>query len=438
MKIHIFQSYEGDCLMVEDEVGEHRILCDGGTPKAMNDTIADQLAAWEHNGKQIDLIYISHIDRDHIGGIALLLEIMTQWKIYDYHAAKGDPPVKPDWPRPPNVAGIWNNAFRDLLKDNVGEIEELLAASAPMLQASQVEELVHLGHEYAQIATSIPEALTVSRLIKPDLLDIKLNELAYSPAHSGKLLMARKDQSTEQFGGLTLTILCPTSDELTKLRDGWDHWLRNPANRATPRLIRDQYAGELDSSAPFAASNPVSLYEWEGLAAYKDVTVPNIASTVLLVEEDGKTLLLTGDNHPDMILAGLKAAGHLDDGYIHLDVLKYPHHGSEHNTSKDFPRKVSADNYIFCGDGANTNPEISVLKAMFAARIGPENKLALAPAARDRPFQFWFSTSPEYQADGKRQTHMKAVVSWAESMEAKYPLQFKAHFSANPFVTITI
>jgi hypothetical protein len=438
MKIHIFQSNEGDCLLIEDAAGQHRLLSDGGTPKAMNDTIAKALAKWQQAGKKIDLAYISHIDRDHIGGMAALLELMMQWKVFDFHAANGDPSPEPDLPRPPKIDVIWHNAFRDLASRNRGHIERLLAASAPALQASQVPDLVRLGNEYAAIATSIPEALTVSRLIKADRLDIRLNELKATPQFSGKLLMARDGLRTEKVGTLNVRILCPTPSELRDLRKGWDNWLDNPKHHAEARKIRDLFAGQMEAAA-FTGGNPLDISNWEGVPDYKKVTAPNVASTVLHVEEAGKTLLLTGDSHPDMILKGLKTAGLLQGAneFIHLDVLKYPHHGSEHNISPEFPRQVSADHYLFCGDGANTNPERKVLEEMFNARIGPAAKRAFAPVANGKPFKFWFSISPESQPSGPRKDHMSTLVAWAKQKRQQHPGLFDFHFGKTPFTAFT-
>jgi beta-lactamase superfamily II metal-dependent hydrolase len=437
MHIHVFQSYQGDCLLIEDAARKRRVLCDGGTPGAMLAFVAGELAAWQQRGEDIDLAYVSHIDSDHIGGIAVLLDLLVQWKVFDFHSANGDPSRQPELPRPPAIRALWHNAFRDLIKDNAGAIEGLLAASAPLLQASQVDDVVSLGREYASIATSIKEALTVSRLIKPDLLDIPLNALPANPGHGGKLIMARKGQKPERIGGLEITILCPFPHELENMRKGWNNWLRDESNRETARQVRALYAGRLESSVSSNTSAHVDLHNWQGIAPYKGVTAPNVASTVLLVREGNKTALLTGDNHPDMIVDGLEFAGLLKDGFIHLDVLKYPHHGSEHNISERFPRQVSADHYIFCGNGSNTNPELSVLKAMFAARIGPEAKHALSPKASGRPFQFWFSTSPKIQRPGKERDHMTKVVRWAEDMRQEHPDRFSYHFGATPYTTLT-
>lgn len=439
MKIHVFQSYQGDCLLVEDDAGQARILSDGGTPDAMRDSIATALAPWQQAGKPIDLVYISHIDSDHIGGITVLLDLAVQWKVFDFHQNNGDPSPQPQLPRPPEIKALWHNAFRDLIKDNTGDIEELLAASASLLQTSQNADLAGIGYEHAQIAASVKEALTVSRLIKPDLLRISLNELPSSPQHSGKLLMARSDQSPESLGLLKVTILCPTAAELSNLRKGWNNWLTSETNRQTARRIRDLYAGQLEAGETGIDLNPYQLFGWQGVPDYKSVTAPNVASTVLLVEEANKRLLLTGDNHPDMILKGLEVAGLIGDGYIHLDVLKYPHHGSEHNISREFPLIVSADHYIFCGDGSNTNPELSVLDSMFSARVGPQSKRARAPEAADgRPFKFWFSTSPSVQESGESQGHMTRVERWAQEKKQQHPGRFDFHFSTQPLSTLNV
>ena len=438
MDIHIFQSHQGDCLMVEDAANQHRILCDGGTPQAMRDYIAPQLTAWQAANKKIDCVYISHIDEDHIGGIVELLDLLVQWKVFDYHVSKGDKPAEPALPRPPNVGGIWHNSFRDMLPDDVGDIEALLAASAPLLQVSQVPRWVEAGREYAQIATSVKQALTVSRLVRPDLLGVQVNELRNNPKHSGKLLLARSDLVPEQFGGLAVSIICPSRAELGKLRKLWKDWLSTEKNQDTARKIRDAYAGALGSSAVFANGNPIDLGRGQGDAVYKGVTVPNIASTVLLVEEKGKTLLLTGDSHADMIVDGLRRGGRLSAGHLHLDVLKYPHHGAKANVSDEFLRLISADHYNFCGDGSHTNPELSVLKAVLDSRVGPVGKRVQAPQAKGRPFKFWFSTSPHAQKEGPDRDHMQRVLVWAEAMALQYPGEFDCAFGNANFMTVSV
>lgn len=439
MDIRIFQSLHGDCLLVESASNAHRILCDGGPPAAMERFIAPELEKFHAANQAIDLLYISHIDQDHIGGILRLLRAAFEWTVYDFHDNNGDRPNRtPKMARVPEIKNIWHNAFRDLVSKNAGAIERQLAAAAPALQSSHVHDLEELGHAFAQIATSVPEAIEVSRLIKEDLLAIPLNVLQQTPQHSGKLIMARGGQAKETFGSLEVEILCPTNKELIDLRRGWNNWLRDPKNSDNIQKLRDKYAQAL-ATAPFQnGTNPLDLSSWQGVAGYDGVTVPNVASLVLMVNEGPKSLLLTGDSHPDMLRDGLQAAGHLDDGFVHLDVLKFQHHGSENNMTQEFGNLVSADHYIFCGNGAHGNPELSVLDDVLASRVGAAAKRARAPIAQGRPFTFWFNTTSNVQENQEYIDHMVAVEVWAERQLQRHPGLFNVRFVGDVFETLTI
>lgn len=438
MKLRIFQSYAGDCLLLESSDGGHRILCDGGTPKAMRHFGAKGVSLLQQAGKDIDLLYVSHIDSDHIGGAMVLLENVLEWRVWDYHDARGNPPAEPELPRPPAIKRLWHNAFRDLVTKNTGAIEKLLAASAPVLSTSTDAVLQHIGHEQAKIATSIKEALKVSRLVKPDLLGIELNTLIETPSHSGKLLMARSGMKPEKLGSLSITILCPTAGELRSLRNGWNNWLADPANKKATKAIRDMYASALESGSVGSGMSPFDLYGWEGMPAYKGVSVPNVASLVLLAEDGIKSALLTGDSHADMILKGLRDAGRLDNGYLHVDVLKFPHHGATDNLSPDFTRELSADHYVFCGDGSHSNPELEVLRRVYESRLGPASKKVKTPGLEAKQFHFWFSTSSATPNASKQQAHMAMVESWAADAEVRSKGLFHPHFNEALYLDLVL
>ena len=40
----------------------------------------------------------------------------------------------------------------------------------------------------------------------------------------------------------------------------------------------------------------------------------------------------------------------LKNGKMHVDLLKIPHHGSQHNSTKKFFQQVTADIYVVSGD----------------------------------------------------------------------------------------
>jgi hypothetical protein len=117
------------------------------------------------------------------------------------------------------------------------------------------------------------------------------------------------------------------------------------------------------------------------------VTPPNLASLVLLVEEDGRRLLLTGDAGDQSLLGYFKTAGLFDsDGKIEVDVLKVPHHGAHNSYSPAFAERVRAGHYVFCGDGEHHNPEPDVVGGYLDA-------VRAAPLGNGRDTTFWFNWS---------------------------------------------
>ena len=73
---------------------------------------------------------------------------------------------------------------------------------------------------------------------------------------------------------------------------------------------------------------------------------------------------------------------------------------------------MTADHYLFCGNGAHHNPERSVVEALAKARLGVERE-PVGPT--DRPFRFWFTTSSTTPglSDGRRahMTELEEVVT---------------------------
>lgn len=439
MRLEIFQSSHGDCLLLESNDGK-RILCDGGMKSSMLGFVAPALDALRQAEPQrpIDVVYVSHIDADHIGGILQLLEDEVEWRVFDHHHAEGDDFDPPDRPRPPRIGNIWHNAFRDLVDENAGPIEDLLAAAAPVLHATQSQPGIAAAFEMQQISLGVDQALRVSKLVAPEVLGIPLNTL---PGVDGpaSLLMVRDGQGTFRLGDLEIAIVGPTQAELEKLREGWNNWLdRSPE---AIRRINSEIRRHIDEFAQGTGSRPISLFPWEGVPGFRGVTVPNLASLVLLVREGDTSLLLTGDAQHDILLDQLRAAGQLVAGHLHLTALKVQHHGSEKNMSPEFARTVSADHYIFCGNGQNGNPEVDVIQQIFDSRTSGDPAVrALAPETHDdRPFHFWFSTSSATPAEGTAaRANFRRAEELAANLKEESNGRLKTHFSKKPSITLAL
>lgn len=436
MRLTIFESDMGDCLLLEAASGE-LMLCDGGMKASLEAHVRAELSKLRDAGRELELVYVSHIDNDHISGVLQLLQDEAEWRVFELHQQNGEPIRTPKVPRPPVIKGILHNAFRDQVTANNRDIENLLLASAPALYASAVPKLIHAADEMQGIAAGIPEALKVSRLVGVDALDISVNKPP-GVANAAKLLFAGQPGDTFALGSMQFTLIGPTKKELANLRKGWNTWLRENQDRV--KKIRAELKKRIEEfSSGALTTSPYDLRDWNGIPDVEGVTAPNVASLMFMVEEDSKKLLLTGDGQQDFILDGLARTGFLDDGFVHLNVLKVQHHGSENNMDENFAQKVSADNYVFCGNGSHGNPETAVIDMVFASRMGKAPVRALAPEAENRKFHFWFSTTSQAAPEGlERRETFARVEAHVADLESKAGGHLEVHFNQGAFTMLAI
>lgn len=436
MKIRVFQSDKGDCLLLTSNAGTHRVLVDGGMTTSYIKHVAPNLANVGGSKPTIDVAYVSHIDDDHIAGVLQLMNDLLDWRVFDFktkHKKSGDkPPKTPRNPRPPEVGKIWHNAFHELLKDNAGEIGDMLAASSAVLASSLRPKGKAIFQQHSELALSKKQALQLARRTGPDQLDIPVN-----PEFKHKLMLLKGASPKLKVGTMEFVVLGPSEADLVKLRKEWNQWLRDNKEalaeiRRKARADEDRFKSDVDRLLAPLITETESFVDFQLAQAKKlgdrgAVTTPNLASLMFLAREGKQTILLTGDGHANDIMKGLKASGLLDGaGMIHVDVLKVPHHGSEDNMTAAFAKAVTADDYIFCGNGFSTNPEVDVIDLLVK-----ERRKAL-PA---KPFTLWFNstsalTQPHYR------THMKKVEKAVAGHVSASGGQLRTQFVSGSFIDI--
>lgn len=448
MKITVFQSDKGDSLLLtgeEDKNGKSKhVLVDGGMRDSYSMHVSPALAELREAEETLDVVYVSHIDQDHISGVLQMMDDEVEWRVHDFQVKSGNTNKKePSVKRPPKVREIWHNAFHEQVSDNTGEIENMLAASATVLSGSENKVVRDLAATQSDLATSIAEAIQLSRRVSPEQLGIKLNR----PADGGLMLVRDKPSAGTSLGGMRFRIIGPFEADLVQLRKEWNEWLEKNqkklksiqtkadkdasafgtaeiANLISPKF---QQAEELSSILPL--DEQAQLDAAFKLGVRKKVTTPNLASLMFYVEEGDKKLLLTGDGHHEDIINGLKHIKKLDkDGNIHVDVLKVQHHASEHNIDEEFCRRVTARDYIFCGNGEHENPDLRVLQAIFDSRIGDDpDKLSQNPAAKGK-FKFWFNSSEQVTVKAAAKKHMREVKKLVDELVAQSGGRMSAFF----------
>lgn len=354
---------------------------------------------------EIDVVYVSHIDQDHIAGILQMMDDAVAWRVHDFQRASGNTRhPKPKAPRPPKVGAIWHNSFHDQIGRNAGEITDMLAATAAILSASTQRGLLETAEMHRNLATSVEEAVRLSRRISPEQLGVPLN-----PQYGGRLMLL-DGRGPFSVGSLRFTLIGPAKRDLEVLRKEWNAWLRTHKERVRELRRRAQDdERSLDVDAADRVVRPLEI-QAEELGNRGKVTAPNLASLMFLVEEGPTTVLLTGDGHGEDIVSGLERRQRLNGGHLHVSVLKVQHHGSEHNIDRAFCDRITADHYLFCGNGAHENPDARVVELIVRSRLDG--------AGPDRPFTLWFNSSSRVEGQQKHQEHMAAVERLVKQLQA--------------------
>ncbi|WP_192355943.1 MBL fold metallo-hydrolase [Mesorhizobium mediterraneum] len=385
MHIEVFPAASGDCLLLTSS-DDKRLLADAGLPDAYDEFVAAPLSELRAAQKAIDVVYVSHIDRDHIGGILRMLDDEMKWRVFDHMQLNGKKFKQPKVPRPPEIRALWHNAFLDDVAKSKGvQLAVALAASANAMAGVNAgglgdPDMVRRAERVEMLALSVGDAIEVNWRIGDDQLSIPLN-----PDFAGKFMVARPKKPI-QLGSMTITVLGPTKLQLEELKKEWIAWLE--AKESYVETLRKQHRRDAEDLRSGLAPMEVARRTQEmALATEKDVTPPNLASLVLLVEENGRRVLLTGDAGDESLLEYLTKAKLIgDDKRLEVDVLKVPHHGAHNSYSEKFVDRIRASHYIFCGDGEHHNPEPDVVD-------GYLNAVKSTPLTGGGDTTFWFNCS---------------------------------------------
>lgn len=347
--LEVRRARKGDCLLLHfgTKAKPGLLLIDGGPKGVYGPQLKkrlERLASSRKRPLSVDAILVSHVDDDHIQG---LLDLTREE--LDRDDSKE--------PKLLAVRSLWHNSFSQLagnaieplrakLRDQFGAASLAGAEDLSPAKVREIEDVIAAARP-GGAAGDLEDSLKVlASLEQGDRLrsDAKRLDWELNLEFSGRSIQFDADRGPFNLReGLSVTILGPLPSEIEALRAAYEKWAREhpDPNKGPPEVI----------------------------AAYLDKSVTNLSSIVLLVESDGKRMLLTGDARGDKIIEGLKAAGLIEDhGTFAVDILKVPHHGSSNNLERSFFEQVPASHYVFSGDGEHGNPERETMKMLFDAR----------------------------------------------------------------------
>src|SRR5215213_1399074 len=273
----------------------------------------------------VDMLMVSHIDDDHIKGVLDLTK-----ELLDAKAAQQ--------PLALRIKGVWHNTFDDIIGNSPKELTAAVTAQFGPASLSGEADVDGIDPDAAKVLASVAQGFR----LRDDTRGLKLR---INPDFNGGLVLAKKKGKSIDLGkGLKFTVVGPMHDEVVALQKDHDTFLKKQAK-------------EKEGAA--------------SLAAFTDTSVANLSSLVVLAEVGKKRILFTGDARGDKVLEGLELVGLLkkdDESTMHVDVFKVPHHGSDRNADPVLFRRVTADHYVFSGNGEHGNPERATLQMLLDER----------------------------------------------------------------------
>jgi beta-lactamase superfamily II metal-dependent hydrolase len=285
----------GDSILLEyGEAPEtNLVLLDGGTGGTRHDIKRRLRRAGTDALRGLELLVVSHIDRDHIEGVLRFLEESGENLQVDQ---------------------VWFNGWSHL-PDNP-EDEHFGAVQGERLSQIALDLAIPWNQSFEGKSVTVPEAG-----------ELPVKELP---------------------GGLELTLLTPGSSELAELKVVWEAEVRDanldPGFGMTPNDEEDE------EDEPFAGEDPPDVEALAQTDFDGDDSEANGSSIAFLAEFEGKRVLMAADAHAGDLVAALDRVS--PDERVSVDLFKVSHHGSKRTTSRALVEKVDCSRYVFSTNGS--------------------------------------------------------------------------------------
>ncbi len=330
LSITALPARQGDSIWIRwgDPAAPHQLLIDMGT-EGVGQDVSRRILALAESERVFDLLVVTHVDADHIGGILTCL-------------ADDDAVPIPGLA----IGDVWFNGFPHLHGNVVPG-----TAAGPGLEPMGPAQ----GERVAEW----------------------LKGQAWNAAFNGGPVQRIPGQapiSVNLHDGLTLTVLGPTPQRLAELEPVWK-------DEVALALAKGTLTAVSPGLEPMGPKTRPELDDSHDLRELADrLTVPdhseaNGASIVLLLRYQGRSVLLAGDAFAPDVEAGVTALS--PDKPLHLDAFKVPHHGSQNNVTAALVAAVDCDRWIFSSDGSRfRHPDPTAIARILVGGLSRPTNLA--------------------------------------------------------------
>ncbi len=349
IEIVLFPAKSGDCILIRYLKEGFNVLIDGGFGCTYHQYLKPYLLKIAKDGAHLNLIIVTHIDRDHINGIKQFLR--------DNGAANS--------PKIIHVDEIWFNGFRNMPIKGKGDYKEI--------PYSELGHLQNMASANSESDGDITENISYR---EGNCLAEIIAKNGYVWNNSFSKAVAVDDKSHVEFGNIHIEILNPLMEDLNNLAENWIGELRRRCRRVVigNNHLFDRafegcflYDNEYEShTETISYHNDSKVIDWKKEADKKDdsrdESVQNLSSIAVLFRYGGITLLFPGDCPIYKIKDKLPKK---------LTVVKLPHHGSGKSNEKDFIRNREVEYYLISTDGSYGHPSKMIVANIAVYAVGP-------------------------------------------------------------------
>lgn len=333
--IKTFPATTGDCILIEFINENYCILIDGGYGKTYQKYLKKYLLKLASQGKRINLLIISHIDSDHIGGIQAFLK---------ENGSASHPNII-------CVDEVWYNAFSHMCSEEIHK-QPISYTTKEILKGIIAVNNSELEQNNGSKDISVTQGNAVVKL----LLEGGYN---WNTMWSGRAICVKNGVYIHLTERIQCTLFNPGERELQDLSKYWISILRNTVKRfivCDDVLYSEAFESYLLHSneehettrKDIAFENvidghPVNWEDWiDAWSGQVDDSKTNRSSIAFMLEYEGIKMLFPGDAPIQLFQDKLPKE---------IDIVKLPHHGSEKNISPEFIRNTKVSYYILSTDG---------------------------------------------------------------------------------------
>lgn len=301
----------GDSIWIDYGEGNtrHHILVDGGTG-GTKAHIKRKLSELPPEERRIELLVVTHIDRDHIEGILSLLEEETL---------------------PCEITAIWFNGWPQLPENPV--IEKFGAIQGERLTSAILKHGLRWNPHFDEGPVVVPA--------EGDLPVIRLE------------------------GGMEITLLSPLEENLFRLRQVWEEEVIKAG--LAPGYGAERRKKNAPGIEAFGALPDVRALA--GIAFKEDTAAANGSSIAFIARYQDTAVLLAGDAFPSVISQSMQRL----KGADRLSLAKFSHHGSKGNTSPALMRQMDCDRFVISTNGSiYHHPDAVTIARLVTIKDNPE------------------------------------------------------------------